>query len=524
MLILSLKVEHYFYLSNKNTQKELMSTGKSQIEVVTANGFSTLEKGSSSRTSTYEDFVQNSELFWDTLRDFFQSSGGELKIPVVEGKRLDLHRLFIEVTSRGGLEEVINNRRCKEVIEVFKFKTAVTNAAHVLKTNYRKTLLQFEHAYFQAPRSTFQGNGMEMKPGAVVTGRIDEKFGSGYLVTMKMGSKEFKGVIFHTSSQEDPTTHRNKRAKSSHGRPKFPRSSYNFFFAEQHVRIKAEGGGRKGPFTKEIAEMWKNLSESDKKVYQEIFLKDKERYKMELSQDKASKYSYAAKIVAATDAVETVAETNATETVAAVNAAETVAATNAAEAVAETDAAETVADTDAAEAVAETDAMEIVAETDAAETVAATNAAEAVAETNAAETVADTDAVKAVAETDAAEAVAETDAMEIVAETDAAETIAVTDAMEIVAETNAAKAVAETDAAETVAATDAAETVVVTDPMEIVAETDAAKTVAETDAAETVAATDAAETVAVTDAMEIVAATDAAASASASETVDEASE
>ncbi|XP_010501184.2 PREDICTED: putative high mobility group B protein 11 [Camelina sativa] len=353
MLILALKVEHYFYLSNKNTRKELMSTGKSQIEVVKANGFSTLEKGSSSRTSTYEDLVQNPELFWDTLRDFFQSSGQEFKIPVVGGNSLDLHRLFIEVTSRGGLENVINDRRCKEVIEVFKFKTVVTNAAHVLKTKYRKTLLEFEHVYFKAPRSTFQGNEKALKRPVDKSakrgnGTIDGKFESSYLVTMKMGSKEFKGVIFHTSSQDDPTARRNKRAKSSHGRPKFPRSSYNFFFAEQHARIKAEGGGRKGPFTKEIAEMWNNLSESAKQVYQEKYRKDKERYNKESLQHKASKDSYAAEMVAATDAVETVAETNATDTVASVNAAETVAATNAAEAVAEADAAETVAATDAA--------------------------------------------------------------------------------------------------------------------------------------------------------------------------------
>ncbi|XP_010462418.1 PREDICTED: putative high mobility group B protein 11 [Camelina sativa] len=334
-----------------------MSTiGKSQIELVTANEFSTVEKGNSSRTSMYEDLVQNPELFWDTLRDFFEFSGQPFKNPVVGGNNLDLHRLFIEVTSRGGLEEVINDRRCKEVIEVFK--TVITNPAYVLKTNYRKTLLEFEHVYFQAPRSTFQGNekalkrpvkesakhgnGMEMKPGAVVTGSIDEKFESGYLVTMKMGSEKFKGVLFHTSSQDDPRTRRNKRAKSSHERPKCPRSSYNFFFAEQHARLKAEVGGKKGPFTKEIAEMWNNLSQSDKQVYQQKHLEDKERYK-ELLQHKASKDSYASDIVAATDAVETVAETNATKVVATVNAAETVAATNAAEVVAETDATETVA-------------------------------------------------------------------------------------------------------------------------------------------------------------------------------------
>ncbi|XP_010421798.1 PREDICTED: putative high mobility group B protein 11 [Camelina sativa] len=286
-----------------------MSIGKSQIEVVPANGFSALEKGDSSRTSMYEDLVQNPKLFWDTLRDFLESSGQHFKIPLMDGTSLDLHRLFIEVTLRGGLQEVIKNRRCTEVIGLFNFKTVVTNAASVLRANYERTLLEFEHVYFfRAPRATFKGiekapkrpvrrstkRGMEpqeLKPGAKVTGIIDGKFESGYLVTVKKGSVVFKGVL-SPIPQAAPRTRRrmNKRAKLH------PKASMN---------------------------------------------------------------SCAAETVAETHAAQTVAKTNAEKTVAETHSAESVAETNAEEGVPEIDAAETVAAVDAAETVAAVDAAEL---------------------------------------------------------------------------------------------------------------------------------------------------------------------
>ncbi|XP_019090116.1 PREDICTED: putative high mobility group B protein 11 [Camelina sativa] len=240
--------------------------------------------------------------FWDTLRDFLESSGQHFKTPLMDGNSLDLHRLFIEVTLRGGLQQVIKDRRCTEVIGLFNFKTVVKNAASVLRANYERTLLEFEHVYFfRAPRSTFKGiekapkrpvrrsanRGMdpqELKPGSKVTGIIDGKFESGYLVTMKKGSVVFKGVL-SPIPQAAPRTRRrmNKRAKASIN----------------------------------------------------------------------------------SCAAETVAETNAAETVAETHAAENIAETNAAEGVPEIDAAEGVPEIDATEGVPEIDAAETVAATDA---------------------------------------------------------------------------------------------------------------------------------------------------------------
>ncbi|EOA18414.1 hypothetical protein CARUB_v10006957mg [Capsella rubella] len=360
-----------------------MSTDPSQVKVVLT-ASSGLEKGDSSRTSMYQILVQNPQLFWDRLRGFFKSSERNFKIPIVCGDRLDLHQLFCEVTCRGGLEMVIKDRRCKEVMEALQFKGALSNAAAVLRKNYRKMLFAFEHVYyFQAPLDEFPGREKalmrlveksanrddkdveEAKPGLLLNGVIDGKFDGGYLVTVKIGSEELKGVLYHMPDQAPPETQRrrkNKRAKTSHHQegpqlPKPLRSAYNFFFSEQYAKLKAEfGTGPKGSLTKKIGSMWSNLSESDKQGYIEKFLEKKKL----LAAANAAEYVAATiktETEDGTNAVETGAETDTTETVAATDAAETVAGmTNAMETVAATDAPESVAGTEAADIVAEMDA------------------------------------------------------------------------------------------------------------------------------------------------------------------------
>ncbi|ESQ29900.1 hypothetical protein EUTSA_v10011675mg [Eutrema salsugineum] len=302
----------------------------SQFQLVPAYGSSSSDSKSidvSSPAATYEDLVRNSDLFWDKLRDFLGYSDRTLKIPIVGGNRLDLHRLFVEVTSRGGIEQVIKDRKCKEVIGTFNFK--MTNAAFVLKKYYLKMLFEFEHVYFfQEPISSFSAreeavkrlveksahhdkDTEELQPGCPVNGIIDGKFKDGYFVTMKMGSEELKGVLYHIPETCVETRRRKKKSKSSQmdsRRPKFHRSGYNFFFSEQYKRLKHEYAGRERFLIKEIGNLWSNLSESDRKVYQDKGLEDVERYRTEMSEYKSFIESCAAESAAATDAAENVAE------------------------------------------------------------------------------------------------------------------------------------------------------------------------------------------------------------------------
>ncbi|CAN8321748.1 unnamed protein product [Cochlearia groenlandica] len=313
-----------------------MSTNMSQhaqIQLVPAYGSSSssseedtksgdIVSGDSSRMTTFDDLVRNSDLFLDKLRDFLGGFDKILRIPIVGGNSLDLHRLFVEVTNRGGIEKVIKERKCKEVIGTFNFKTTVTNAAYVLRKYYLTTLFEFEHVYyFQQPISSFWQREeavkrlveksanhdkvtQEVQPGSMVNGIIDGKFHDGYFVTVKIGSEELKGVLYHIPDQKpfvETRIRRKKKPKPSQrdsSRPKSHRSGYNFFFSDQYKKLQPEFAGQGRCLIREIGNLWSNLSESDRQVYQEKGIEDVERYNIEMSEYRSLIESSAAENVA----------------------------------------------------------------------------------------------------------------------------------------------------------------------------------------------------------------------------------
>ncbi|KAG2305711.1 hypothetical protein Bca52824_025459 [Brassica carinata] len=272
----------------------------------------------------YEDLVRNSDIFLEHLRALLGLHGNSLKVPTVGGSTLDLHRLFVEVTSRGGIAKVIKDRRWREVIGAFNFPNTITSASFVLRRYYFKFLFQMEHVYYleqsassmkpaeeamQSLNLNLEEGADEPQIGGVVNGVIDAKFEGGYLVTMKVGSKVMKGVIYHVanrSSQQPqqtmgippsgmvPSSQRRAKKKArvaaevDSQKPKCHRSGYNFFFAEQYARLKPEYHGKERIITKMIGRMWGNLSESEKQVYQDKGVKDVERYRTEMLEYKSA--------------------------------------------------------------------------------------------------------------------------------------------------------------------------------------------------------------------------------------------
>ncbi|KAJ8774090.1 hypothetical protein K2173_009521 [Erythroxylum novogranatense] len=298
----------------------------------------------------YEDVVTSPKLFISTLEKLHASMGTKFMIPIIGGRELDLHRLFVEVTSRGGIEKVIKEKRWKEVTAIFNFPSTATNASFVLRKYYGSLLYHYEQLYFfkaggWAPSSTasLQSPFMAQVPAQVtvqpspeyqaatiqqqktntielsgarsassgsppVIGVIDGKFESGYLVTVTIGSEKLKGVLYqapqnqscqasqhftvaaNNSSNTRPTSgiqRRRRRKKSEIKRrdpahPKPNRSGYNFFFAEQHARLKPLHPGKDREISRMIGELWNKLKESEKTVYQEKAMKDKERYRIEM--------------------------------------------------------------------------------------------------------------------------------------------------------------------------------------------------------------------------------------------------
>ncbi|KAI3980357.1 hypothetical protein MKX01_003896 [Papaver californicum] len=303
----------------------------------------------------YEDVVANAKLFMDTLGKLHASMRTKFMIPIIGGKELDLHRLFVEVTSRGGIEKVIRERRWKEVTAAFSFPSTATNASFVLRKYYVSLIHHYEQIYYfkakgcstaspdhmlslsslpipipcpiphettiteppELAAAAYSGqkrsrnteevlNEASPSLGRHVIGVIDAKFEHGYLVTVTLGSDTLKGVLYHIPEQainhvqnstfisKDTTTpttvRRRRRRKKSEMKkrdpdhPKPNRSGYNFFFQEQHARLKPLYPGKDREISRMIGELWNKLGEPEKSVYQEKGLKDKERYRNEMEE------------------------------------------------------------------------------------------------------------------------------------------------------------------------------------------------------------------------------------------------
>lgn len=119
--------------------------------------------------------------------------------------------------------------------------------------------------------------------GSSLAGVIDGKFESGYLVSVSVGSETLKGVLYESpqsikinnnniaSAALGVQRRRRRRKKSEIKRrdpahPKPNRSGYNFFFAEQHARLKLLNQTMDKDISRMIGELWNNLKESEKTV------------------------------------------------------------------------------------------------------------------------------------------------------------------------------------------------------------------------------------------------------------------
>ncbi|KAH8494891.1 hypothetical protein H0E87_021337 [Populus deltoides] len=279
-------------------------------------------------TAKYEDIAQSSDLFWEKLKAFHQSFGTKFMVPTVGGKALDLHHLFVEVTSRGGIEKVITDRKWKEVITAFNFPTTITSASFVLRKHYLSLLYHFEQVYHfnkQIPlvsgtdamngKSLVNGSAtleegaitnqfsssQQLQIGCSVSGIIDGKFDNGYLVTVNLGTNQLKGVLYHiprtfhesqdSRSSDLPPRRRRKRSRLAlrdPSQPKSNRSGYNFFFTEHYAQLKPLHHGQEKVISKKIGLLWNNLTEAEKQVYQEKGLRDKEKYRNEMLEYRSS--------------------------------------------------------------------------------------------------------------------------------------------------------------------------------------------------------------------------------------------
>ncbi|GMP44576.1 hypothetical protein CsSME_00013451 [Camellia sinensis var. sinensis] len=251
--------------------------------------------------ASHDDVVKDPTLFWDTLRNFHSQLGTKYMVPVIGGKELNLHVLYVEVTNRGGYDKVVSEKKWREIGSVFKFSATTTSASYALRKHYSSLLHHYEQVYF------FKLQGPLISTSSTAIGTIDGKFDCGYLVSVKVGSEILNGVLYYpgqpgssSMSTSQPCTaiipytakhaHSGRRSRRRRGgdpnRPKPNRSGYNFFFAEKHSMLKSLYPEREREFTKMIGESWTNLSQEERTVYQNHGLKDKERYQREMNEYK----------------------------------------------------------------------------------------------------------------------------------------------------------------------------------------------------------------------------------------------
>ncbi len=137
--------------------------------------------------------------------------------------------------------------------------------------------------------------------GRVVTGAIEGKFEHGYLVSIIMGTEKLRGVLYHMPSghrglqhasvhnlpgtlgadlqipsREIPTVQssgrkRRKRKKDPKA-PRSHRSGYNFFFVEQHMKLKTFYRDRERELSRLIGAAWNRLTDEEKSVSKKCFL------------------------------------------------------------------------------------------------------------------------------------------------------------------------------------------------------------------------------------------------------------
>eukprot|EP00850_Spirogloea_muscicola_P014751 SM000108S14195 [mRNA] locus=s108:167760:170456:+ [translate_table: standard] len=179
----------------------------------------------------------------DTLARCHQQLGTTLKSPQMGGKELDLHKLYKEVTSRGGLAQVIKDRLWKDVTLPFQFPPTLTSASFVLRKYYMSLIHHYEQVYFFHTRGTpihapvpppTQSPGMSQRSplgaspeltakglprqrrrrsdartladptediGQVVAGVIEAKCDHGYFVTVTVGGDRLKGILYNAPAK-----------------------------------------------------------------------------------------------------------------------------------------------------------------------------------------------------------------------------------------------------------------------------------------------------------------------------------
>ncbi|KAM1662837.1 hypothetical protein FF1_042331 [Malus domestica] len=240
--------------------------------------------------ATHEEVVKDAVVFWDTLRRFhFKINTTKFMVPVIGGKELDLHVLYLEVTRRGGFEKVVAEKKWREVVHFFRTQGPLSTPTPSPSSSEKPGPALVEYSpKGKGAKGTKPVNDCPVSVTDEGTGTIDGKFNCGYLVTVKLGSEILSGVLYH-SNQQTLAGPPNPTPSPEPVNAIVPyTSTRSGRVAETHFKLKSLYPNREREFTKMIGESWNKLPAEERLVYQNIGLQDKARYKRELKEYKES--------------------------------------------------------------------------------------------------------------------------------------------------------------------------------------------------------------------------------------------
>ncbi|EOA28976.1 hypothetical protein CARUB_v10025228mg [Capsella rubella] len=143
-----------------------------------------------SPVATYEQVVADKDLFMSTLVNLHSQMGTKFWIPKVRFEDMNLHKVFCKVTSHGGIEQIVREKKWKDVFDTFNFPCSQRNPIFILHVRklYYSLLHNYEIIYFFKARGLF--------PPFPVTGVLDGIFDRGYFISVTIESEKLQGVLY----------------------------------------------------------------------------------------------------------------------------------------------------------------------------------------------------------------------------------------------------------------------------------------------------------------------------------------
>ncbi|MED6186232.1 hypothetical protein PIB30_064892 [Stylosanthes scabra] len=209
----------------------------------------------------------NRETFYLKLTHLLDSSGFSLIFNVRE-TLLDLYLVYLEVTTRGGFNQVSREKKWGEVASALRLEGNNARLSAQVEKLYSQLLYQFEQLYFyRAPAKSSKTTGSQKRKR-----NSEATYFSSEPIEEAAGLVKEQAIIIGTSD--------GKEKKKRRGMAQGQRSAYHIFLKQECTRLKScsSASDRKGVLRAAV-DAWRKLSPLEKQPYVDESKKNKEKFK-----------------------------------------------------------------------------------------------------------------------------------------------------------------------------------------------------------------------------------------------------